>query len=57
MTQRLTPLLPVLVRVSIAVIKHRDKKCLGEERVYFILQGTPSLREGKAGTEVEAMKE
>jgi hypothetical protein len=46
----------VLVRVSLAVIKHHDKKQLGEERVYFFglffMIMVPSLR--KVREELEA---
>lgn len=47
--------MPVLVRASIAEIKHHDKKCLGEERVYFILQYTSYSRHclGKARQELK----
>jgi hypothetical protein len=59
----------VLLRTSIAVIKHNDQKELWKERLYFglLLSGhTPQLREigaetqGRnlgAGTEAEAMEE
>lgn len=30
----------VVVRLSIAVLKHQDQKQLGEERLYFVLQLT-----------------
>lgn len=45
----------LLVRISLAEVKHHDQNNLGEERVYFTFQHsgqTPSLR---AGTQVEAV--
>jgi hypothetical protein len=52
----------VLVRVSIALIKHHDQKQLEEVRAYFILQGTvhhPGKpgQKLKAGTDEEATEE
>jgi hypothetical protein len=42
----------VLVRANIAVMKHRDQRQVGEERVYlaYTLNPCSSLKEGRAGT-------
>jgi hypothetical protein len=37
----------VLVRVSIAVMKHQDRKQLGEERVYFTHHSSIEQHEGR----------
>lgn len=46
----------VIVRISVAMIKHNDQKQLGEEGVYGLLKlilivqsNSPSLREFRAG--------
>ena len=41
----------VLVRVSIAEIKHHDQKQLGEKRVYFLILLGPSPRKVRARTQ------
>jgi hypothetical protein len=43
----------ILIRVSVAVLKHHDQKSLRKERLYFILQ-LIFHHPGKSGQELKA---